>query len=102
MVDLDGNFSYSDIRTVNFTSNSDADLNIYPNPVSTGSISISSKTIRGMVRIQIINSYGQFVQSYYEDLEGTLALPSNNLSKGSYLVRVIAPSKTVTTTIVKE
>ena len=102
MVDFDGNYSYSDIRTVNFTSNSDADLNIYPNPVSTGPISISSKTIKGMIRIQIINSYGQFVQSYYEDLEGTLALPSNNLSKGSYLVRVIAPSKTVTTTIVKE
>ncbi|MBS1666282.1 MAG: T9SS type A sorting domain-containing protein [Bacteroidetes bacterium] len=102
MVDLDGNYSYSDIRTVNFTSNSDADLNIYPNPVSTGSITISSKTIKGMVRIQIINSYGQFVQSYYEDLEGILVLPSNNLSRGSYLVRVIAPNTTVTTTIVKE
>ena len=84
MVDLDGSFEYSPVRAVYYLN--DKNLNVFPNPVNTESISVEVPDfISGPVTLTIINAANQTV--YEETHEArTIRLAAERFAKGIYSV----------------
>jgi hypothetical protein len=64
-------------------------INLFPNPVSGGKITLGN--LDGIIinKLEIINVSGTQIKSYNENLQGnTLALDTQNLSSGIYLLKL--------------
>jgi hypothetical protein len=90
--DFDGQFSYSEIRVVNFnTGTIGQSLMIYPNP-AIHQLFISLPPMEQQTAIEVLNALGQQVlqlQSINNSSERTLiVLPLDELSKGVYFIRI--------------
>jgi hypothetical protein len=95
--DFDGQFSYSDIKTINFQSNSD--IKIYPNP-TTNTVTLYSDLIE-MNQVSIFDITGQEVTDsvkIVKSTEGALQIDLSNLNAGTYFVK----SATICKKIVKQ
>ena len=85
--DYDGDYEYSEIRSVEFTSN--YDLLMQPNPTSgVFTVSLSGDSYRndGQYEITILNLQGEIVRTF--DYENNTEIDISGLTDGMYLVRV--------------
>jgi len=87
IVDMDGNSTYSAIRSIDFGTNEQVTMNIYPNPV-TDKLHITVANATGEISIQLINAMGQTVRNLRSNSGNTVDIPVNDLTKGIYVVAV--------------
>ena len=89
--DLNGHYTFSEIRTVMLRESVSAiGIQVSPNPASE-EITVHWKNLAGQGRLQILNSLNQVVmEAYYPafPLEQSLLLPVNSLPSGLYFVRI--------------
>jgi hypothetical protein len=84
MVDKDGSFLYSPVRTIYF-GGSGNDISVYPNPVVDGRVFISSTA--NATRAVLFDAAGRIIKSYV--LAGrSNSIQAGELSKGTYQLRV--------------
>ncbi|MEM6264199.1 MAG: T9SS type A sorting domain-containing protein [Bacteroidota bacterium] len=91
-VDIDGQFAYSDIRTV-FLEAQAADPSIYPNPVGDNLMLHWQHALQETQTIEIYDVMGRVMtkdQITVSGKEGTLSVAS--LLPGPYIVRIICPN----------
>ncbi len=86
MVDLDGSVEYSPIRQVLITA-AETKISIFPNP-TTDYIQVNSAGIKGQVKIELLNAYGQVVQTKQQPGGSIATLSVGQFTKGSYYVRI--------------
>ncbi|HNP55167.1 MAG TPA: T9SS type A sorting domain-containing protein [Ferruginibacter sp.] len=88
MVDRDGRFAYSPIRTVRF--DKAGSLNIYPNPAKEGfTISFSSSWQGKSLVLELFDVAGKRVyREEWKQGPATVYVPTNNLQVGHYILKV--------------
>ena len=84
MVDLDGSFAFSQIRSVTF--DHDSELLIFPNPVSDRLYLAPSVKVSEIESIQIFNNLGQKVLHTHENIKDGLSV--NTLGSGTFTVQI--------------
>ena len=86
MIDLSGDYSYSENRSVSFDNGNS--LSVYPNPVSDELLIVEANTIEEYA-ISVLSSLGQriIVQSYAMD-ENRKAFEFGHLTSGIYFVEL--------------
>lgn len=91
-VDLDGTFSYSDIRTAQINSrNNEPSIVIYPNPIINNQFQIDLYNYTGDVMIKLYDILGKLIVQNKIQTEKTKTsynMPPINLSKGIYLLSI--------------
>ena len=85
MIDLNGTFKYSEIRTVKGTSMS-SDFTVFPNP-STGNAKITITDISESTDVQLVDNSGRVLKNVSMNNSNTVDF--NNLQKGMYMIRII-------------
>jgi D-Tyr-tRNAtyr deacylase len=94
MIDKDGTFEYSVIRTINNTGN--FEVNLYPNPVrNVLSLRIDSDKKENL-QVQITDVQGKVLLSQILNAEAgstTKTLNTNFLESGNYFIKIISASK---------
>jgi hypothetical protein len=92
MVDKNGSFTYSPVRTVNFDQQTQYSLS--PNP-ATDKINVSG--IKAGSRVCLFNMAGQQLTQLYANGDSGLTIPVNNLAAGTYQVRVLQGNEIIYT-----
>ena len=104
MIDKDGSFNYSEIRTVNFKKGQNI-LAIYPNPYSTEFTIEADFVAAGNARLEVSDILGRVVaQQELATGTGLQKITLNNLSdlaNGTYVLRVFAGNEVYFGKIVK-
>ena len=85
MIDIDGSFSYSDVRYVKGNGEKSAFI-VFPNP-SFGNAKISISDINEPTNVQLLDNNGRIVKSITLNNGNTIEL--NNLKTGTYIVKTI-------------
>jgi hypothetical protein len=85
LVDMDGKFAYSEIRTVKGI-NTVSDFTIFPNP-SQGNANVTISDISEPTDVQLIDNSGRLLKTVSMNNSNTAEL--NNLPGGMYLVRIV-------------
>lgn len=85
MVDMDGSFSYSEVRTLR-GQGSVSDFKVFPNP-SNGEAKVAITDITQDMDVQVMDNYGRVVKSL--SMRNTSEVNITGLQKGMYLVRII-------------
>ena len=95
MIDRDGTFAYSRIRTAEFEKGAPA---IWPNPAA-DRVTVRTGNARAVSRIQIISASGIVVSEHIQaaGFESDQSLDVKNLASGTYLVRLVQTDGTVNT-----
>lgn len=105
MVDIDGQFEYSQVRSVNFELNDDIGVVMYPNPtrdrlfisISAGSeVSADEEPV-----IMILDDSGRLVRQQKSGLNILERMDIGELSPGLYIVKVIAGSEVFNNKLIK-
>ncbi|HVM90033.1 MAG TPA: T9SS type A sorting domain-containing protein [Puia sp.] len=94
-IDIDGNYSYSEVALIVFDESAKPVINLYPNPANINqNITLSVGTRYQQMTVKIINTSGhvQFVQSF-NNINGSVTLNPNNLERGIYFVEIIADNQ---------
>lgn len=79
-IDFDGSYEYS--RIVSLRYKSEGEFSFYPNPVFQGDeVNLEGE---GIISFKLFDSKGNLVLLQY-DIQGSLILPTCNLSRGTYL-----------------
>lgn len=103
-VDFDGEFKYSDVRTVNILSNEYDLISVFPNPATNeAEIVFNSYDDNGAI-LQLTSSQGRvIVNTPIETTAGSnrVKVDLTEHDKGVYLIRVITKEKAFTTRLVK-
>lgn len=100
-IDFNGNYTYSDIRSVNF--GTFADVAIFPNPF-VGEINIMNLPENGVLQnIQILNTIGQvvFESGQFENLKDLTLEIDEKLATGTYFLSIHTSEETLTFPIMK-
>ncbi len=100
-IDLNGNFTYSDIRSVDFGNFSE--VAIFPNPFM-GEINIMNLPEQGTLEnIQILNTLGQvvFESAQLEDVKSLTVEIDKQLASGTYFLSLHTTKETLTFPIIK-
>ena len=100
-IDFNGNYTYSDIRSVNF--GTFTDVAIFPNPF-VGEINIMNLPENGVLQnIQILNTIGQvvFESSQFENLKDLTIEIDEKLAMGTYFLSIQTSEETLTFPIMK-
>jgi uncharacterized repeat protein (TIGR01451 family) len=97
-VDRDGSASYSTIVLVNVKNGADIISSLYPNP-ATGHATLKLQgTVDGNVLVQVLDQQGRLIttKQFGVQLTGEFKTPLDlgNLSKGSYVLRILINDKT--------
>jgi uncharacterized repeat protein (TIGR01451 family) len=97
-VDMDGSTSYSTIVLVNVKNSADVISSLYPNP-ATGNATLKLQgTVEGNVLVQVLDQQGRLVTTRQFGVQHTgefkTPLDLGNLSKGSYVLRIVVNDKT--------
>ena len=85
MIDLDGTFKYSEIRTVK-GSGSTKDFSVFPNP-SNGSAKVTISDIEENTDVQVLDNTGRVVKTV--SMNNTNNVMLNGLEKGMYMIRIV-------------
>ena len=89
MVDLDGNFSYSRVTSLNMFCGNTSEINVYPNP-SQGELNITLNTNDDDIyQVAVVDMMGRYhVQGTYDFTNGlnTIKLNLTSLPTGNYNV----------------
>jgi hypothetical protein len=100
-IDFNENYTYSDIRSVDF--GSFTDVAIFPNPF-VGEINIMNLPDKGVLQnIQILNILGQvvFESAQFEDIKDLTLEIDEKLASGTYFLSIQTSRKTLTFPIMK-
>lgn len=100
-IDFNGNYTYSDIRSVNF--GTFTDVAIFPNPFI-GEINIMNLPEKGVLQnIQILNTLGQvvFESTQFEDVKDLTIEIDEKLASGTYFLSIQTSEETLTFPIMK-
>jgi hypothetical protein len=89
MIDIDGQFTYSPVKTVNFDGSVVSNVYVAPN-VTTGQFYV--KGIIGNVSVQITDMSGKIVAKY-SSMDQSAVLDISPFAKGVYVVQVIQNGK---------
>ncbi|MGN6616242.1 MAG: PKD domain-containing protein [Ilyomonas sp.] len=86
-VDVDGKFTYSPVRYLEF--NSAWNVTVFPNPVSGNYIRVNSN--EPIVRVYVVDMTGRVLLSYIPTAlpDGTFDLNVDKMTTGGYIIRVI-------------
>lgn len=105
MVDKDGKFEYSVVRTVNFSAASDTYVSVYPNPFTEKVMVKLNVTNAGTAMIMVYDNSGKIVRSQAAPVaKGDNILTVKGLEKlavGTYIIRINDGSRIITERIVK-
>lgn len=95
-IDLDGSFTYSDVRKVSFTS--DNNLSIYPNPAgSEVTVAATGIALSKAANIQVFSADGRLVmQKSTAALAQKETLNISRLTSGKYIIRISSESQILT------
>jgi hypothetical protein len=85
LIDLDGTFSYSEIRTVKGTAAAN-DFTVFPNP-SAGNAKVTITDISEPTDVQLIDNSGRILKVVSMNNSNTADF--NNLQKGMYMIRIL-------------
>ena len=85
IVDLDGSFSYSEIRAVKGTG-AVSDFTIFPNP-SSGNAKVTITDISEATDVQLIDNSGRVMKTVSMNNSNTIDF--SNLQKGMYMIRIL-------------
>jgi hypothetical protein len=85
MIDLDGQFKYSEVRTVKGMS-AENDFTVFPNP-STGNTKVTISDISEPTDVQLVDLSGRVIRSL--SLNNSQGINLTNMQNGVYLVRII-------------
>jgi hypothetical protein len=85
LVDVDGQFKYSEIRSIKGTAAS-TDFSIYPNP-STGNAKITVTDVTESTDVQVVDNSGRIIKTVSMNNNNSIDL--NNLQKGMYMIRIV-------------
>ncbi|MBG8551963.1 T9SS type A sorting domain-containing protein [Hymenobacter guriensis] len=96
-VDLDGQFAYSEVKTV--VNGAAGALSVYPNPVQ-NNVTITLPITAQNARVQVLDLAGRVVLTRTLSADGNLQL--SELQRGTYLVRVEQGNQAWTQKIVKQ
>lgn len=103
MVDKDGRFSYSDIKTVHFNKQRFA-VSLYPNPVqSFAKLTISLENTEP-VNVSVNDASGKQVQQIHftgQKGENERTLDLSTVNSGTYVVTILAGNKVQTISVIK-
>lgn len=94
--DFDGEFEYSQIKSVSFRSNSSSRVEVFPNPAH-NKITIKANE-KELENIKIYNMMGQDVSNLttqFSKTENSLIIDLSNLTKGLYILETTSTSKKV-------
>jgi len=100
-IDLNGNYSYSAIRSLNF--GTFTEVAIFPNPF-VGEINIMNLPKNGVLKnIQILNTLGQvvFESSQFQDIKNLTLDIDRRLVSGNYFLSIQTSMETLTFPIIK-
>ncbi|MBC7933963.1 MAG: T9SS type A sorting domain-containing protein [Rhizobacter sp.] len=87
IVSTDGSVTYSPIRLVRFNCGNQADLVIYPNPI-TGFVNVLLPGDSKDYVVRIMNAAGQTVLPLVKNANGLITIKTVTLSKGTYFIQV--------------
>jgi hypothetical protein len=85
MVDLDGSFAYSEVRTLR-GQGSITDFKVFPNP-SNGEAKVAITDISENMDVQVLDNAGRVIKSL--SMKNTSQVNINGLQKGMYMVRIV-------------
>lgn len=85
VIDAEGSYTYSDIRTVKGNSTV-SDFTIFPNP-STGNTKVTISDISEPTDVQVVDNSGRILKNVSMNNSNTVEL--NNLQKGMYMIRIV-------------
>ncbi|MBS1947227.1 MAG: T9SS type A sorting domain-containing protein [Bacteroidetes bacterium] len=94
-IDLDGNYSYSQVYLLQFNAITGAGINMYPNPAGNHqSITLSVGKRYQQMTVKFLNTAGQvgFAQTF-NNVNGSVSLNPDNLVTGIYFVEIIADNQ---------
>lgn len=89
MVDLDGSFTYSNIKSIRMNGVAAEVVKIYPNPVSTGLLTIESAGGVAVKQVEIINGAGIRLYAVPAGKGAVTTLPVYNYPAGVYTTRLV-------------
>ncbi|RNI36586.1 T9SS C-terminal target domain-containing protein [Hanamia caeni] len=104
MVDKNGQFAYSDIKTVQFA-NTGFSVLVYPNPIESVSKLRVNLEKPQVIKVSISNSTGNLVQHFEIDGQRGMNEKSINLSTvpaGSYMIRIQSGQKNKVISVIKK
>jgi hypothetical protein len=85
MIDKDGSYKYSEIRSVKGMG-AVSDFTVFPNP-STGNAKVSITDITEATDVQVVDNSGRIVKTVSMNNQQSIQL--NNLQKGMYMIRIV-------------
>jgi hypothetical protein len=103
IIDNDGRFKYSQVRTVNFESQ--VSSTVRPTIVTAGepvTLFAGASTNQGRYTGQLYNSFGQLLQEWTGATGSFRQIETANLRKGMYFIKVIQPTGSTTEKFVVE
>jgi hypothetical protein len=92
--DFDGEFTYSNIRSVEV--NKGAEISVRPNPTN-GVVTVAGSGTE-LSSMTLVNSFGKHIESYNNELDNApseVKLDLSNLSPGVYFLRTATQTKKV-------
>ena len=88
VVDIDGQFSYSRIVSVDTKCSGVKTISMYPNPLTANqALTIIASGYEGSIKGELVSMSGQVIRSYSLK-NGTNTLPVDKLAQATYLLRV--------------
>lgn len=103
-VDFDGKFTYSPIRTVNFTTKGNVEVSSYPNPARDRITITTTEMSAKNTKFEIIDATGKVVKrgSFTSAFENAVqvSVDVNDFSKGVYIIKVYDETNMKTTSFV--
>lgn len=91
IVDIDGNFEYSPIRSASISCNHINDIRLYPNPATDYTTLLISTTEDLTFDVKIVDAVGKLVSQANYDLNNEtklIQIPVSYLSPGLYIIRI--------------
>lgn len=97
------NLSFSGVTGINEVK-LNAQLNIYPNPVSTGELTVKLEGVNAPVTtVQLFDLQGKETRQFaVKNLNGTLTLDIADLSKGPYIIKLVTAEGVAVSRFVKQ
>jgi hypothetical protein len=86
LIDIDGSFTYSDVRSVKGSAGAASDFVIFPNP-SRGDAKVTVSDISEPTDVQLIDHSGRVIKVISMDNRNTVDF--NNLQTGMYMIRIV-------------
>jgi hypothetical protein len=87
----DGTYAISPVQLIKFSGAASPVVKVYPNPARASAITVSMDGSYQQVNVRVLNITGQArLQNAYSNVNSNITVDISSLTKGIYLVSVIA------------